>query len=328
MAPLPLIQKLLILQSPSSRGVALSEAGLDMFRIAIITADLEAERPVSFNLKEVEGLLAAILRQTSIDDATFAKVAAEAGIKLSRGSTDDVVVSVPFVTARGGQQLPITELAASSMVMWEISLRVREVLEALDVSEPLDPPGVTVRPGSTTFSFGGGTLLVSGIGLVIAAHAALPLGVAATIAYWGGSLVSVLGITDLIFSWRKGFAEVEKLKAETLKLEAEEQKILIEVERATSEVRKLDAESLLNAAHERLMKLDEMRANSQPKPAAALLPRQDIAFQAEAYGIWPPLATHLINRVLPIIADATRNYPERITSSRGSSGRAAGAGQS
>lgn len=97
---------------------------------------------------------------------------------------DDVVVSVPFVRASGSQLLPITELAASSMVMWEISLRVKEVLEALDVREPLEPPGVTVTPGSTTFSFGGGTLLVRGIGLVIAAHAALPLGAAAAIAYW------------------------------------------------------------------------------------------------------------------------------------------------
>lgn len=134
-----------------------------------------------------------------------------------------------------------------------------------------------------------------------------------------------MGITDLIFSWRQSFAEVEKLAAETRKLEAEEQKILIDVERVTSDLRTTEAESLLKAAHEKLMNLDQLRANSRPKPASSLLPQQDIAYEAKAYGIWPPLATHLINRVVPTIADATQNYPEKITSSRGSSTRAAGA---
>src|SRR5579862_7902869 len=127
MARLPLIQELLILQAPSNRGPTLKEAGLDRFRIAAITPDLEAGKPVNFAVKEVEDLLATILRQISIDDATFAKVAAEAGIKLSHDSTAHVVVSVPFARAIGGQNLPITELAASSLVMWEISLRVKEV---------------------------------------------------------------------------------------------------------------------------------------------------------------------------------------------------------
>jgi len=326
MAHLPLIQELLILQPRSNRGNLLRDAGFDVLRIATIVADIDAGMPLNFTLREVEDLLPAILRQTSIDDVTFAKLAAEAGIELSRGSAPDVVVvSIPFLSASGSQQLPITELASSSMVMWEISLRVKEVLEALGVREPLDPPGVTVTPGSTTFSFGGGTTLVSGIGLVIAAYAALPLGAAATIAYWGGSLVSLLGITDLIVSWRRSLAEVEKLTAETRKIEAEEQKILIEVERLTSDLRNTEAGSLLKAAHEKLVNLDRSRADSQPKPASALLPRQDIDIAANAYGIWPPLATHLINRVVPTIADATQNYPERITSSTGYSARAAGA---
>jgi hypothetical protein len=318
------MQELLTRPAPASRGEAFKEAGLDILRIAAITANLEARKPVEFYTQEAESLLAAILRQLSVDDETFSKVAAEAGIDFSRFSTADVVVSIPFVRAMGGQQqLPITELSASSMVMWEISLQTKEVLDALGVGESLEPPGVTVKPGSTTFSFGGGTLLVSGIGLAIAAHATLPFGAAATIAYWGGSLVSIMGIIDLVLNWKKTLAESDKLAAETRKLEAEQQKILIEVERATAEEKALDAESLLTAAHDRLMKLDATRANSQPKPASGLLAREDIEFQAAAYGMSPALATHLINRVVPTIADATQNYPGKIVSSRGSSGRAA-----
>jgi hypothetical protein len=166
---------------------------------------------------------------------------------------------------------------------------------------------------------------VSGIGLVIAAHAALPFGTAAAIAYWGGSLVSLMGITDLILSWRRSFAEVDKLQAETGKLKAEEQKILIEVERLTVELRRTEAESLLRAAQEKLRTLEEVRANSQPVPASALLPQEKVAAEAKNYGIWPPLANHLINRVVPAIADVTQNYPKAITSSSGPSAQAAGA---
>jgi hypothetical protein len=95
---------------------------------------------------------------------------------------------------------------------------------------------------------------VSGIGLVIAAHAALPFGVSATIAFWGGSLVSAMGITDLIFSWtrtsaerEKFLAEKDKLAAETRKLEAETQKILIENAKAEADAKAAEVESLLGS---------------------------------------------------------------------------------
>jgi len=42
-------------------------------------------------------------------------------------------VSFPFVKAAKPAKLPITELAASSMVVWEISLRIKEVLEGMSV---------------------------------------------------------------------------------------------------------------------------------------------------------------------------------------------------
>lgn len=82
---------------------------------------------------------------------------------------------------------------------------------------------------------------MSGIGLVIAAYAALPVGLAATVALWGGSVVSLLGIPDLIFSWKRNAAEKEKLlaerdklAAETRKLDAETTKILAESEKITA----------------------------------------------------------------------------------------------
>ena len=343
MPHLPLMQELLSRRPPSSRGYALQKVGFDILRSAAITADLESGKPIDFQRGEAEVLLVVILQEISVDDATFGAVAAEIGVELSSRSTADIVVSVPFAGATGDQQqLPITELAASSMVIWEISLRVKEVLDGIGVRELLGPPDVAVRPGSTTFTFGGGTLLVSGIGMAIAAHAALPLGAAASIAYWGGSIVSALGIVELVLNWKKSLAETDKLAAETRKLEAEtqkleaeeqkleaeEQKLLIEVERATSEVKKLEVESLLNAAQERLMKLDEARALGHPKPAAALLPLQEIVDQARTYQLSPALAAQLINQVVPAVADATKNYPERLTASRGSSGRVVAAGHS
>jgi hypothetical protein len=173
---------------------------------------------------------------------------------------------------------------------------------------------------------------VSGIGLVIAAHAALPFGVAATIAFWGGSIVSALGITDLIFSWTRSLAEREKLvaekdklAAETRKLEAETRKIIAEREWVDVDAKAAEAESLLNAARERLSQASEARERGPLTPPSALLDLDEIRSQARTYGIPSALAAHLINRVLPTVADVTRNYPEAVTASPRSSGRGVGA---
>lgn len=143
-------------------------------------------------------------------------IASETGMKLVDKPGTDIVVSVPFAREGGDRGLPITELAAASLVVWEISLRVKEVLEGINTTVSISPPVVNVSTGSTSFNLGGGTVLVSGIGLVIAAYAVLPSGVAATIALWGGSLVSAMGITDLIFNWRRTSAEIEKFLAEKI----------------------------------------------------------------------------------------------------------------
>lgn len=335
MARLLLMQELLILQPSTVRGSVLRDAGVDVLGVAAIMADLEERRSIDFHLspEEIDTLLTLILRRTPVEDSTFAAIASETGMKLGDKSGIDVVVSVPFARERGDRGLPVTELAAASLVVWEISLRVKEVLEGINTTTPFSPPVVSVSPGSTSFNFGGGTVLVSGIGLVIAAHAALPLGVAATIAFWGGSVVSAMGITDLIFSWtrtsaekEKFVAEKDKLAAETRKLEAETQKILIENAKAEADAKASEAESLLNATRERLLQSSNARERGPLTPPSALLTKQEIRSQAKLHGIPSALAAHLINRVLPTVADATRDYPQKLTSSPRSSGRAAGAG--
>ncbi|MGA8030136.1 MAG: hypothetical protein WB992_23565 [Bryobacteraceae bacterium] len=335
MARLPLMHELLLLQPPAIRSSVLREAGLDPFGIAAISDDLEAGRSIDFPLtpEEIDNLLAVVLRRTPIEDSVFGDIVSQAGIKLRDKTGTDVVVSVPFAREGSDYALPITELAASSLIVWEISLRVKQVLEAINTTASFSPPEVNVTVGSTSFSFGGGTMLVSGIGLVIAAHAALPLGVAATIAFWGGSLVSAMGITDLIFSWTRTSAEREKflvekdkLAAETHKPEAETRKILIENAKAAADAKSAEAQSLLDAAREKLLQSDHAKERSPLSPPSALLTQEEIRSQAKLYGIPLALATHLINRVLPSVADATRNYPQKVTSTPRSSGRAAAAG--
>ena len=325
----------MVLQPPTIRGSILRASGLDPLGIAAVIADLEAERSIDFRLKpeEIDSLITVILRRTPIADSSFAEIVSETGIKLAEKTGIDVIVSVPFARERGDHGLPITELAASSLAIWEISFAVREVLEGIDSELSFSPPVVSVSPGSTSFSFGGGTLLVSGIGLVIAAHAALPLGLAATIAFWGGSLISAMGITDVVLGWtrtaaerEKFLAEKDKLAAETLKLNAETQKILIENAKANADAKAAAANLLCDAAHERLVGSSEARERIALAAPSALLTKDEIRFQAKLYGIPSALAAHLLNRVLPTVADATRSYPQTVTSSPSSSPRAAGAG--
>jgi hypothetical protein len=199
------------------------------------------------------------------------------------------------------------------VVIWEISLRVKQVLEEIGVAEPLEPPQVSVRAGSTNFTFGGGTLLVSGIGLVVAAHAALPIGLAADIAFWGGSISSILGVSDFVFGWRKTNAETRNLFAEEEKLRAETHKITAETGKLIAERGKMESETLLNTALLTLRQLEVQKMNQQVVPASALLAPEAIAAEAKRYGLSPALATHLINRIEPALKDANRSFPAAIT---------------
>jgi hypothetical protein len=340
MAHTPIIQDLLTLQSPSNRASLVREARFDALRSAQVIADINAGVPVTFMPREVEDLLPLILRQTHIDDATFAQLAADAGNDLQLTVVPrSIAVSFPFLDPTYADQLTITELAASSLVMWEICLNVRNVLEAIDLHEELVPPHVTVTPGSTNFNLLGGTVLASAIGLVMAAHSALPADVATMTAVWGGSVVSLLGIVDRISSWRKTSAEVAKLRAEARKAEAEtrrlndERKASAETRKAEAEARKAEVEawkaeaeanSLCEEAHERARTRQQEMAGREPKPASALIPQDRIDEEARARGIWPPLANHLINRVEPTVADVTLRYPQGITSTSANSSGAAG----
>lgn len=150
---------------------------------------------------------------------------------------------------------------------------------------------------------------------------------------WGGSLVSRMGITDLVLSWtrtaaerEKFLAEKDKLAAETRKLEAETRKILIENSNAKADAKAASADLLCSAAHERLVESSEARERSTLAAPSALLTEDEIRSQAKLYGISSALAAHLLNRVLPTVADATRSYPQAITSSPNRSQRTAAAG--
>jgi hypothetical protein len=343
-------------ESPVNRADLLREARFDVLRSAQVIADLNAGVPVTFAPKEIEDLLPPILRQTYLDDATFAQLAANAGNDLHlRLAPRNIVVSFPSLDPTPADRLSITDLAASSLAIWEICLNVKNVLEALDQSESIEPPQVTVMPGSTAFHFGGGTLLVSAVGLVMAVHSLLPAELATMTTVWGGSVLSMLGIVDRIFSWRKINAEAQKLRAdarkadaetrrldderkanaEARKAEAEAQKAEAEARKAEHEARKAEADarraeaeadSLCKAAQEKSRTRKQSTANSKPKPASGLLPQDRIDVEARARGIWPPLANHVINRVEPTVADVTSSYPQGITSTLASSaGRAASA---
>ncbi len=300
------------------------EVRAELFSAAGITGALG--RAIELTPTQGRAILPLLLQRVTVDDGTFARLASEANINLiTSKKLSHVVVSVPFISKSRVAEIPITELAASSVVVWEICLRVKEVQEGIGIGEDFDPPDVRVERGSINFSLGGGPSLIGGIGLVVAAHAALPLGAAATIAYWGGSLVTALGLIETIFSWRKTYVEIEKTTAEKEKFEMETRAKSFEVLKLTAETRKLEAEALLNAASEALKRVELERVGRQLVPASSFLPQETIVAEAELYGLDPALATHLVNRVLPIVADATKSYPSTITSSSHGSGRAAGA---
>ncbi|MGD1090658.1 MAG: hypothetical protein ABSB35_01565 [Bryobacteraceae bacterium] len=88
-------------------------------------------------------------------------------------------------------------------------------LNALEVSELLSPPETEVKLGSVNFAFGGGPLLVAGIGFIVAAHEAFPAGRGADFAFYGGAIMAVLGIIDLAVNWERMITEIPKIQSET-----------------------------------------------------------------------------------------------------------------
>ena len=100
-------------------------------------------------------------------------------------------------------------------------------------------PAISIQQGSIQYAVGG-SLLASGIGLVVACNAGLVL------ARWdslGAEFLASVGIIDLAFGWRKSATENTKLRSEAHKLDAEAQKLRAETRKLDAEARKLEIEA-------------------------------------------------------------------------------------
>jgi hypothetical protein len=208
--------------------------------------------------------------------------------------------------------LPITDLAAASAMMAEMSF----VLTA--ASFPLDPtvgeriPRVVVRPGSIQFSVGGG-LVASGLGLIVACSAGL---VAAPVVgpVVGGTLASI-GLIDLVVDWRKKLAETAKAKEESNKLKIENDKTAIAQTRRLQvlEIRKKELE-----LQEAIAK-QERENESDSVAFSGNIPRAIVIRQSELWGISEEHANHLLNRAMPTFLELKR-YFESISAEQRRSG--------
>ncbi len=288
MAKDSVIEQLFDSLRPAERQNVLREAGrgeragLDIF-----------EKP---DPREVKLLVPPLLRRIHVPNEMFKLVAREAHISLAAEvPIKELQIVVPFMTSdnAGHTGIPITELAAASLVFWELSLRVASVFSALEISESLEPPEVEVKLGSTNFTVGGGPLLVSGVGFIIAAHTAFQPGPGADVAFYGGSILAVLGLIDLIIGWQKTIVEIQKTKGETM----------------------------LNELKARLTELEIQTAERTLAPASALIPQAIVVDQARRFRLDPALGLHLINEVMPAFHGLTTNRGP-ITVSTESGGKA------
>lgn len=243
-----------------------------------------------------EPILAALLRRRTISDEQFVALVNESGIVLEgRPRPETVKVRLSFPTT-ASQRVPITDLTAASILVWEVTARVAAILNLLSLrEEDLKPPEVEVSPGSVAFSLGGSTLLVSGVAFVIASHAQMLPQNAALLTYYGGALLFSVGLLDLAINWYKTIQDGIKADSET----------------QLNRVKLRQAEQELSAAQ-----------NKTSGPPAALAPASSrIALQ---FGIPESLAVHLLNRVLPAVHDLSisSGQPSVTVSSEGGTGTA------
>jgi hypothetical protein len=223
-----------------------------------------------------ERIIAAILRRISVSNEEFAFLLSEAGVNWDRYS---IPLGAPIWVAFAygpAKDMVLTDVTASTVVLWEVSVRVAAVLDALSLKpQPLDPPVVhSVEPGSTTVSLGGGPLLVSGVGFLIAAASHMPPQATVPM-YVGGAFLASLGILEFVANWR----------------------------RTIKEAAKLDSETQLN----RIKATETQKAIDAPAaplpPPASLVPPQDFVTYTQQLQVPLPLAVHLINTVSPAVRD-------------------------
>jgi len=243
-----------------------------------------------------ERILPAVLRRTPVSDDKFAFLVSESRIALGGRLLPDMVTVTLSFSAATYTGIPITGLTAASILIWEVTARVASVLNGLSLhQEELRPPGVNVTPGSVSFSLGGSTLLVSGVGFLIACHAQMLPQDAASLTYYGGALLSSVGLVDLAVNWFKTIREAIKDDSET-------QLNRIKVRQA-----------------ERELGAEERKTVGSP---ATLISPENIAIESRQFGVPEPLAVHLLNRVLPALQDLSiaSGRPVASVSSEGGTG--------
>lgn len=305
-----LIEELLTSLPRSVLSSILREAGIAANDQYVLENGAVRFRGHELAAHQIPPLILPLLRSVQLSDEQFKQLAAESGIGLTTADLPTQVrLNVPYHTAvRDRKGIPITELATASLMVWELSLRVGQVVGYVDATQSLDPPEIQVESGSVGFSFNSPTLLVAGLGFIVASHAAIPVGMAAALAFYGGSLVFGLGISDWILDWYKRLQEAQKLKSDRDLNEASIPLKELEIQKAQLEIQKMQREL---------------------QPPAALVPAETVKQEARRFGITPELATHLTNRVLPTYVQLCSTYPAPIavSSSRVQAAVSAAAGR-
>jgi hypothetical protein len=190
------IEEILRSLSPIERRSALEDAGVrrDIHR--------DSERQgflLQLNPTEVRALALPLLRRRRLSNDQFRAVSQEAHIDLWGTGTPEVRIKFPIGSVQSpSRNVPIPELALTSFIVWELSARIGQVLGAVGVSDKLEPPTAEVSAGTMNYSFGGGPLIVAGLGFMVAAHTLIPLSMAADISFFGGAILTVLGLPDLL----------------------------------------------------------------------------------------------------------------------------------
>jgi hypothetical protein len=115
----------------------------------------------------------------------------------------------------------------------------------------------------------------------------------------GGPLLiaALLGIPELVLSWRKAVADESRTRSETL----------------------------LNEAKSRQADLESSKLERELGPAAAIVPEANLTAEARRFGIEPAVGAHLANELMPVLAELTRPFAKPVTVSTGASGKSASA---
>jgi hypothetical protein len=135
--PVPVMMEFLRRIPRTVLNSMLNQAGVTGIQTTIVAEDITRGIEPKMTLDELRELLVLILRYMSVENADFAALAQELNIPLQLKTVpSEVNVSVPFATSSSTDAgIPITELVASSAVVWETSHSVKDVLQEIGVSE-------------------------------------------------------------------------------------------------------------------------------------------------------------------------------------------------